>query len=577
MLKECLEIFKKEYEKKGEGYITDRYTLPDASYILVDEDGNIEYNIDVNKKMDDKIGTTYDYFAQRDYLSKLVDMNKPMDPAKIIHSNNYLSFFVKKENLKIVEATGKRKLTNEIIDKYYDFLSEPREKYNKDKKKKEMYESIEKKYGKADVSEIERNRIWIKDNIFSILEKVKDDKNYVKIFFKKDLDTYKKESEKYIIPSIYNSNDYNILTDNGIIGFPNDNMGANTKKPYLKNRSRKNAIPYLISSDEVLLQKKFFDLLMNYACEGDRNIYVADGWIKNKPKDNFTGYFLRIQKGKEVEIHDFDVITGFKQKIEGLTVELVIPINYLKLKQSLEYGSIKDISILEKNISDVFFNKFLVNNYFMDAKDIKLNDFKVKEMLLKSRKAFFNLFYKGNSSTIKNIFEKISLELVKNSICNGYFVKAVEQFNFRCALIKYFKGGEDNMADMLGKLVQGLREKVNGKTTGEIQSDEEYYFGVGQLASYLISLNKSNKKMHSLINPILNCKSDERLKQEIKKLFKKYNYTIQTCNKRFNNLFAMLLSYKTEGKIKSDILIAGYLYSNLIYEAKKEIEKEEEI
>lgn len=575
MLKECLEIFKKEYEKKGEGYITDSYTLPEASYILIDENGNIEDKIEVSKKDKDKTGASYEYFAQRDYLSKLVDMNKPMDPAKIIHSNNYLSFFVKKENLKIVESSGKRKLTNEIIDKYYDLLSEPREKYTK-KDKKKMYESVEKKYGKANVSEIERNRRWIKENVFSILEKVKDDKNYVKIFFKKDIDTYQKESEKYIIPSIYNCNDYNVLTDNGIVGLPNDNMGANSKKPYLMNKSRKNVMPYLVSTTEVFLQKKFFDLLMNYACEGDRNIYVADGWIKNKPNDNFTGYFLRIQKGKEVEIHDFDVITGFKQKIDGLIVDLVIPINYLKLKQSLDYGRIKDIRVLEKNISDVFFNKFLVNNYFMEAKDIKLNDFKVKEMLLKSRKAFFNLFYKGNSSIIKNIFEKISLEIIKNSICNGYFVKAAEQFNLRCALIKYFKGGDDNMADMLGKLVQGLREKMNVKTTGKIQSDEEYYFGVGQLTNYLISLNKSNKKMHSLINPILNCKSDERLKQEIEKLFKKYNYTIQKGNKRFNNLFAMVLSYKAEGKIKSDILTAGYLYSNLIYETKKENDNEEE-
>ena len=35
-----------------------------------------------------------------DYYSKLVDMNKPMDTTKTIHSNNYLSVFIKKENIK---------------------------------------------------------------------------------------------------------------------------------------------------------------------------------------------------------------------------------------------------------------------------------------------------------------------------------------------------------------------------------------------------------------------------------------------------------------------------------------------
>jgi CRISPR-associated protein Csh1 len=170
----------------------------------------------------------------------------------------------------------------------------------------------------------------------------------------------------------------------------------------------------------------------------------------------------------------------------------------------------------------------------------------------------------------------MSLELIKNSICNSCFIQAKEQFNFRCALIKYFKGGKDNMADILEKVVKSLRAKVGGNITEKIETDEEYYFAIGQLASYLISLNKTNKKMHSLINPILNCKSDERLKQEIEKLFKKYNYTIQKGNKKFNNLFAMVLSYNPEEKIKSDILTAGYLYSNLIYEAKKDLEKEEE-
>ena len=65
-------------------------------------------------------------------------MNKPIDGKKVIHSNNYLSFFIKKENLQPnykVDA----KLTEEIIDKYYDILLDPRLKY-KDREKKSMYE-----------------------------------------------------------------------------------------------------------------------------------------------------------------------------------------------------------------------------------------------------------------------------------------------------------------------------------------------------------------------------------------------------------------------------------------------------
>ena len=49
-------------------------------------------------------------------------MNKPIDSKKVIHSNNYLAFAVKKESI----VTGK--LTEVIIDNYYDTLKNPLEK-----------------------------------------------------------------------------------------------------------------------------------------------------------------------------------------------------------------------------------------------------------------------------------------------------------------------------------------------------------------------------------------------------------------------------------------------------------------
>lgn len=561
MLKDCIEIFKEEYDKKGEGYITDSYVLGEGSYILVNEKGNILDILEVDNKNTDDASLIYKYFAQRDYLSKLLDMNKPIDQNKVIHSNNYLSFFVKKENIK------PEKLKLDIIESYYRVLIDPREKYKGNKLK--MYEEAEIKYGKAPLENIELCKSWIKDNIYNILTRVKNDKNYVKIFFRKELDEYIRESEKYILPNIYNSNQYNQHINEETFGLPNDNMGLNTKKPYLENKTRKNSIPYLIAKNDVILQKKFFDLLMNFAASGNTNIYIKDGYIDSKPDDDFSGYFLRIKKGKEAEIHDFDIITGFKNKIDNFDIKQVIPINYKNLKQALIYDEVKDVKTLEAVVNDIFFNKFLVANYFTDPKDIKINSFKLKENILKSRGAFFNWFYKGDKLIIKEIIGQVTIELIKNSICNEYLIKAKEQFNLRAALLEYFKGGE-NMADILNEIAYELRIKVNSNSTAKIQNDMEYYFAAGQIVSYLISLNKSNKKMHSLINPILNCKSDSKLKAEIEKLFKKYNYTIKKENKRFNNMLSMVLGYVPEGNVKSDQLIAGYLYSNLIYEKKEE-------
>ena len=57
--------------------------------------------LDVFKKIYDEEGEDYKYFKQLDYLSRLINTQKPIDSKKVIHSNNYLSFFIKKDNINI--------------------------------------------------------------------------------------------------------------------------------------------------------------------------------------------------------------------------------------------------------------------------------------------------------------------------------------------------------------------------------------------------------------------------------------------------------------------------------------------
>lgn len=566
MLKDCMDKFYGIYDEDKEDYIFEDYYLNEGTYILVNENGDIEKEFKVTKNNNDKTYDYYDKFAEMDYLSKLIDMNKPIDPSKVIHSNNYLSFFIKKDSIK-------EKLKEDIIDAYYDILLNPMKKYEKDKNKKKMYEEVEEECGQADEEKLKKNKTWIKQHIKNLIGEENKEKNYLKIFFKADIEEYRRESKKYVIPNIYNSTQYNTNINNITYGLPNNNMGLNAKKPYLENKSRKNTLPYLISTEEVSRQKKFFDYLMNNANQGKNNVYISENKIKCLPKgqfleEDFNGYFLRIQKGKELEIHDFDNIVGMRFKIKNLQVKMVIPIDYSKIKQTLDYGKIENLKELEANINSTFFNKFLSGNYFSKSKDIRLNDFIVKENLLIYREAFFAWFYKGNTSVIKQSFDKITMSLIKNSISNGYLIKAKEQYNLRSGILEYFKGVK-NMSYVASEVSNKLRKKINNDTTDKIESDDEYYFAVGQMVSYLISLNKSSKKMHSLINPILNCKSNERLNGEIIRLFKKYSYAIKKDNKRFNNLGSMILGYRPEGKLNESLLVDGYLYSNLIYEKNK--------
>ncbi len=58
----------------------------------------------------------------------------------MIHSNQYLSFFVKKDSI------SGEKLTDEVINGYFDVLKSPEKKYKKGKTR-ELYGSVKEKTG----------------------------------------------------------------------------------------------------------------------------------------------------------------------------------------------------------------------------------------------------------------------------------------------------------------------------------------------------------------------------------------------------------------------------------------------
>lgn len=575
MLKECLEVFKSDLENNRKRII-DSYIPADGTYIIVSPKGESfeikdYFDIKMDKKEKKLIGRTNVYFnnvCNYDYNSKVTDMNKPIDSKKIIQSNNYLSFIIKKESL----TNGK--LNDERIDEYYNKLSNPYLKYDKGKAKT-IYKLVENEIGKVDIETIKKIKTWIKNNIFNLHIEISG-KDYLKIFFEYPIEDYINEGKRYLIPNIYNNNDCNIELNGEIYGLPNNNMGLNAKKPYLENKTRKNTSPYLIDADEVQLQKEFFDYLMNEVSIGKVNVFVDTENKKMEikengdlPEDNFSGLFLRIKKGKEVEIHDFDTITGYKSKLKKeLSVKNILNLD-LERNPNQRYGMLKNKKDIQSILDEVFFSKYLINNYFTDAGDMSIKDSVLKNSILISRNIIFNWIYKGIEkglgNGIANVLDKVSLNLIKNSINNGFIPKAGYQFNLRWSLKEYFEGGE-NMADIIQDIKSALRIKVNEKDTDKIDNDKEYYFAVGQLVSYLLSKSKAKKKPHSLSNQFVNSKNNEDIKEKLRKLYIKYSYDPDINGKRFNNLYAMIVGYVPEGKVDNDLMIAGYLNSNIIYE-----------
>lgn len=599
MFEECLEVFKRELDYDN-NLILDEYIPADGSYIIVDAEGKIKNYQDI--KLDKKKRGTSEavekgsYFKEicfYDYHSKLISMNKPMDSKKVIHSNNYLSFAVKKESIT-------SKLTETIIDNYYDTLKNPLEaKYKKSKEASKIYQKFEEEYAPVNIEILEKCRSWIKQHIFSIDKLINIDlkkKDYLKIFFevfeadeednKKNKELFIQEDNRYIFPSIYNSNDYNVEVNGKIQGIPDNNMGMNAKKPFLAIKTRKTPAAYLVDINKAILQKQFFEYLMNFAANGKNNIYIdtknyrIKAYSDQDERDDFdemaSGYYLRIQKGKELEIQIQDNIVDYQNRLKTnfeYMKFISIDIKGDKLPEfAKKYGVYDKRTSVGTLINEIFFSKFLRTNYFIDVNDMSIKDSVLRQNIIMYRNIIFDWVYKGIDNNFSKAEEKFALDLIKNSIRNEdkYNLRPKSQLNLHWSLKDYFlkmkkEQGGKTMADIATKIRTSVKDKVMSKEEVVMPSDDkEYYYAVGQLLSYFIFKSRAGKRMQSMINPVLNAKRDNIIKMRLFQLYKKYNYDISIHNYNMKKLYAMILGYKPQNKVNQEMILFGYLDENIL-------------
>lgn len=599
LINQILDNFKAYFSSRNldiDSEISDNYIPKEGTYIIVEPNnkGVLEITTKDEIKFDKKLGDIdrtiekISLICKMDYYSNLMDMNKPVDSAKIIHSNNYISFFIKKENL----SSGK--LTDKIIENYFENLRNWKSRgIGKVKTKdaraavSDMCDELESSLGDIDLEKLEMTKTWIFENLKN-LDINTDSKNYLKIFFLFDIDLFEKEGNRYMLLNLYNSNDYMVDINGEKLGLPNYNMGMNAKKPYLENKTRKTKIPFMLNLEDALYQKKIFDLLDIYANKRKYNIYIDDevkALADNEIIDrDFSGIYLRIQKGKETEIHDVDIISDYSPNLERffklenyLHVELS---QYLKNDNDniLKYNkNIKTKSDFERMINKILFDNYLLTNYFSDDISIKGND-NLKKQLLINRRKLFNWFHKGESEDIWTNLKRISEQSLIATLSKEQRFKAVHQYNLKCSMEKYFKGGE-NMADSAIEIRDSLKQKINNRFEKDnyiaMENDREYYYGVGQLTSYFLSKSKSKKKNMSFVNQIISCKKDEIIKMRLGRLFKQYNYDMDYYRDyKIRNLYSMINAYVPESGTNVDMIINGFLSSNLVYEKREEQENE---
>lgn len=601
MLETCISIFMDEFEKEGKGLslILKDYTLAPGNYYFVNYNTGETLESLLVEGQDQEKTKLYRQFQIRDYLSSLLTMNKPIDARKQIHSNNYLSFFVKKD--KISGDKVDFEILKERINKYYETMKDYSTRY--DRKKLEILATLNRDFTEKREQKINKVSQWINNNFrdFSTFQDFKEDKNYFKVFFVSDkedliedskfyednIKEYEEESLNYISPHIYNKNAFNQKIDDIVYGVPNDNFGMNSKKPFLVNKDRKSKSPWLLSMEDIQKQKLFFDWL--FALSGSKlyNVYIGkaqiDGEMKNvmeavKTKEavhykRFNGYYLRIKKEKnEAEIVDYDIINNSQEELEHIHI-----FNYLNLSQKMN-DEIYSTASIDRNtalhiLDKCLFANRLQNSFFLDAKDISKDDPAQKDGILRIRDMLKDWYFKSKDIPDTGIFERITYDLLIRHLKKNQMSSLAHGYNVRKSWIKYIKNpngkGEFDMSEI--RYWNELRNKVITDDTSIIESDDEFSFAVGQLWYYLINQSEAEKKNYDLLLPVLQATKLDRVKKLTVDLIKTYAHAIWVNNKRVDGMIAMITSYETdEFKLNEEWVLAGFATNNMLYEKNEE-------
>ena len=574
MIDEALEVFKKIYDKEGEKLVVSKHIPKDGTYILVNKKSgkiietlNISYD-KKNKKINGELNQYYGYVRAFDYYSNLVDMNKPMDPKKTIHSNQIYSFFIKKDSIR------ENKLTKSIIEGYKKNLLNPEEKYNS-KEAKELYKNIAEKLSKIEKDIVEDIFLWIEDNVNENLLDNDNKKDYLKIFFVEDnldksLEVFKNEHKRYLIPNIFNSNDYNKKIGETIYGLSNNNMGLNAKKAFLENKTRRVSTPYLVNTDEILLQYAFYNYLLPEVKQGNYFIYFSENEIIPRTYKegcpNGAKYLLNASYSKDVDIKNFNVISKNSSK------EIIInfkEILHQKKKDTdeIEYGNLNSEKIMN-NINKILFYNSLLGNFLLSDGDLDIKDIEIKKLLMKYRNAFYKWFYLNDEAEVKKNIRKIYLDAVMVAIGNGHFFKASQQLDFGFCLEKYFYEKSELMEEIMNVKEVFLNHTLS-EEEWEFLNDEEYFFAVGQILAYINYMRNSKAKSLNFIKQLTFVKNIDVLKEKIKKIVISYSHIFETKNKKINRTISNISLYQPK-EIRIDILLAGFTADIIFFKKREE-------
>ncbi len=568
--------------------VLDNYSLDAGIYIRIDRSGNIVKLLEVDKNSYEDLrgNDEYNWFKDRDFYSNRLDSYKYISAGvqgystmKKIESNNYLTIFFKSTLLKELYEGEKEALPSDIfkkmIEQYYKSLQELENKDKNVLKVPDISMEILNKCKNIYLTNFEKI-------VFALKEKNVKKGTTIKLFIEDSFENYKKSSLKYYALKIFNCSDYNQFFDNELYGANNYNFGMNSKKPYMELKTTTYKVPCRITLNEIKkIRNMYVWLKKNMWLYRDELISTKFKFNGDFRKEELNEIFLLnniIVKGSLV-IKNFEYIPNYTNNIKEIVFKNYI--NNLKLKD-FEQKIIK-LKNLERFISKNWFDGCLEKGYhdYKSVASLKTDSI-YKGFILQYSKIFYEFFYKLDDKPLKQKLDEIGINITEKILLNEFtkedFTKykklynATRSLNIYLVLNEYFKGnGGNDVENLIDRLKENMRTVLNADA--HIETEEDFYFALGQISYYLIRHSKAEKLTQDVFEPILNAGNIEAAKEELEFLYRRYKHEIGINNISFKKILSELLAYEPKKKLKNNntILLIGLLTDNVFYEKKGEI------
>jgi len=575
MLKDLLDEFTSHQtlypEFDTDTMVVQNYRFKPGLYIRLKEDGSMEEFFVKQKMILPENDPLLEWFKQADFASSLIEMNKPVDPKKKIHSNNIFTLFFKR---KTFGNKGVQSDLKEHIDRYFNALLADKDKESAEILKKAGYEPLQ-------AEKVEKNKARFISALDAVAERItqhniKDD-YYIKLFLDADLNDYAYESGRYLLPKIFNCNDYNIKANEQVLGLSNANMCMNAKKPYLEHKTTAFKVPYRITAEEGVLLRKLFLWLDGLEREGNPlyNGYIPVGKhdpglfaVVSEMNVSRPAAYVHLDRGINIVIDDYDFLPSFKDRMDK-------PLQFNNYLDVPKYpgGTLNKLSDVEAHINNYLYNGQLVSNYYTEKIQVtdKLPQALADQIML-TREALHAWLRKGNDYLVRNNVDKITMGVLLARLQNLEYIPTLAYpLNVRLALLNYFSEGENDVGYAIEDAYIALKDKVLNTSKNEhvaCQSAMEFYLATGQLIRYYCNQSQAQKLHYDVLwHGIVSAKKVEDIKKIQYKYFQKYAYKIAIDDFRFNRMLSIVSSYKPEEEepIDLDALFYGFASGNIIY------------